>query len=82
MMQSEIKTITYSNGEIQRYHAVRWDSWDRLNFLEPKYSAEALDRYADIYRNYLVPAAPWLFGHMVLFRLPEELDTGLLNLFR
>ena len=79
-MQSEIKTIAYPNGELQRFQVVRWDDWEQLNFLTPDHSAETLDRFADIYRNYLVPAAPWIFGNMVMFRLPEDF-TGELPVF-
>lgn len=71
-MQSEIKTISYPNGEIQRFQTIRWDRWDQLDFLTPPHAPDALDRFAAIYRNYLIPAAPWIFGHMVLFQLPED----------
>ena len=53
-MQSDIKTISYPNGEIQKVQIVRWDRWDRLDFLTPLHSPDSLDRFADIYRNYLV----------------------------
>lgn len=75
-MQSELKTITYPNGEIQRCQIVRLDHWEQLDFLTPTPTHKALDCYADIYRNYLVPAAPWIFGHMVLFQLPDDLDLN------
>jgi len=77
MMQSEVKTIAYPNGEIQRIQVLRWDRWDQLQFLTPPRAAEILDRFADIYRNFLVPAAPWLFGHMVLFQLPDKFTPEL-----
>lgn len=77
MMQNEIRTFVYPNGEIQRYQTVRWDSWEQLDFLTPNHSPDALDRFADIYRNYLIPAAPWIFGHMVMFRLPEGFSMEL-----
>ena len=35
-MQSEIKTITYPDGRIQRYQAVRWAGWQQLDFLWPE----------------------------------------------
>ncbi len=77
LMQSEIKTITYANGEIQKVQVVRWDRWDQLDYLTPAHSSEALDCFADIYRNHLVPAAPWIFGHMVLFQLPGDFTPEL-----
>jgi len=76
-MQSEIKTISYPNGEIQRFQTVRWENWQQLDFLTPVPSSETLDRFADIYRNYLVPAAPWIFGHMVMFQLPTDFSLQL-----
>lgn len=76
-MTSEVKTISYPNGEIQRIQTVRWDSWEQLQFFAPTHSGDTLDRFADIYRNYLVPAAPWIFGHMVLFRLPGNFSMEL-----
>jgi len=76
-MISEGKTISHSSGEIQRIQTVRWDSWEQLQFLTPEHSLETLERFADIYRNYLIPAAPWIFGHMVLFQLPEDFSQKL-----
>lgn len=77
MMKSEIKTFRYPDGDIQRVQIVRWDSWNRLDFLTPLHSPKALDCFAEIYRNYLVPAAPWLFGHMILFHLPVDFSMDL-----
>ena len=73
-MESLIKTYTYPGGEIQRVQLLRWDSWEALDFLSPTPSDGALERFAGIYRDFLVPAAPFLFGHMVMFRLPEDCD--------
>ena len=81
-MESQIKTHHYPNGEIQRVQILRPDSWSSLEFLELSGSDRALDRFSGIYRDFLVPAAPWIFGNMVMFRLPEDLcfdfpgDTG------
>ena len=70
-MDTQIKTYTYPNGDIQRVQTVRLENWASLEFLQPPGSDRALDRFAGIYRDFLVPAAPWLFGNMVLFRLPK-----------
>lgn len=72
-MRTEIRTFPRPNGELQRVLLVRWDNWNRLHFLQPQPSEGALDCFAGIYRKFLVPACPWQFGNMVLFRLPEEL---------
>lgn len=73
-MRSEIKVLPRPNGEIQRVQLVRWDDWSKLDFLNLGYEDPALDCFANIYRLYLVPACPWLFGNMVMFRLPENLE--------
>ena len=75
-MQSQIKVFSYPNGEIQRVQLVRWGSWDALDFLKLSYSSGALDCFAKIYRQYLVPACPWLFGNMVMFHLPEDMEIA------
>lgn len=78
-MESQIKTYSYPNGDIQRIQLVRWDDWSRLEFLHMDYAEGALDCFANIYRQYLVPACPWLFGNMVMFRIPEGMDVPFAN---
>lgn len=73
--ESGITVFSYPNGEIQRVQTVRLSDWKDLSFLNPVGSAQALDCFADIYRKYLVPACPWLFGNMVMFRLPEDVSV-------
>ena len=70
-MKSEIKIFPYDNGEIQRVHLVRPESWSELELLQPQWSDKAVDCFYKIYKQFLVPAAPWVFGNIVLFRLPE-----------
>ena len=72
-MTNQVHEIACPGGEIQRVQLVRWEDWDRLEFLPVGHSDEALDCFVRIYRNFLVPACPWLFGHMVMFRLPEDM---------
>lgn len=74
-MYSEIKTVSYPNGEIQRVQLVRPENWSQLNFLQLAYCEGALDCFAKIYEQYLVPACPWLFGNMVMFYLPGDVET-------
>jgi hypothetical protein len=72
-MESEIRVFPGPGGEIQRVHVARPESWQALNFLRPQPAEEALDCFYRIYRQFLVPAAPWVFGNLVMFRLPREL---------
>jgi len=74
-MNSQIHTFSYPNGEQQRVQLVKLDRWESLEILRPTPSDKALDCFAGIYRKFLVPAAPWVFGSLVLFRLPEELEV-------
>ena len=76
-MEEKIKVYSFPDGEIQRIQTVRLAGWEQLEFLRPVPDASALIRFADIYRRYLVPACPWLFGNMVLFRLPEDPELHL-----
>lgn len=89
-MQSEIKTIRYPDGRIQRYQVVRWAGWQQLDFLWPEALVrmserdrwsdaeseairETLQSFERIYRKFLVPGCPWIFGNAVLFCLPEDM---------
>lgn len=73
-MDSQIKVITYPNGEIQRVQILKLENWSRLDFLRLPYAQESLKCFSDIYREYLVPGCPWIFGNMVMFHLPEDLE--------
>ena len=79
MIQSELRTLRYSNGDIQRVQIVRFDSFNSLRFLRPKYDPSVLQEYARIYRRFLVPACPWIFGHLVLIRGEDEYRRILLE---
>ena len=72
-MESMVKTFSYPDGTMERVLLVRPESWDALNFLKLSYDESALDCFADIFRQYLVPACPWLFGNLVLFHIPMGL---------
>lgn len=79
-MNSEVKVFVRENGEVQRVQVVRWDDWSQLDFLALKQNSleeqvKALECFGDIYQNYLVPACPWIFPHMVMFCLPEDVDV-------
>ncbi len=78
-MRSEIHKFPDQNGEFQRVQLVRLDSWEQLEAFAPVPSDRALQCFGDIYENYLIPACPWVFGNLVLFRLPEEVKplTGI-----
>ncbi|MCF0136577.1 MAG: hypothetical protein HUJ69_09185, partial [Lachnospiraceae bacterium] len=74
MIPSEVRTFTYETGEIQRIQVVRPERWSDLEFFHPQPDTGTFDEFCHIYRTYLVPACPWLFGQMILFHLPEDLN--------
>lgn len=74
-MRSEIKTYSYPNGEIQRVQLVQFDDWSKLDFLHMSYTDGALECFYDIYRKFLVPSCPWIFGNMVMFHIPEGMEV-------
>lgn len=76
-MTSDIKSYTYPNGEIQRVQWMGLDSWNELEFFRPVPSKSSFSCFCDIYRLYLVPGCPWIFGNMVLFCLPEDMELHL-----
>lgn len=73
-MESQIKIFTYPNGEIQKVQTVRPDGWEQLDFLSMQYQEGALECFAHIYRKFLVPAQPWVFGNMVMFHIPDGVE--------
>lgn len=81
-LTSQLRTLSYPTGEVQRVQILRWENWDSLDFLFPEQNPDAIGCFSRIYRKFLVPACPWLFGNMVLFCLPEDiklpfsLETG------
>jgi len=76
-MNTEVKVYEYPGGEIQRVQVVRFEDWAELDFLHPKYNEAALGCFYDIYRNFLVPGCPEIFGRMIMFRVPDDLDVEL-----
>ena len=74
-MNSEIVTYSYPDGEIQRIQVVRPECWADLEFLRPNPSAGVFDGFCRIYEHHLIPAAPWVFGNIVMFRLPEGMEV-------
>lgn len=68
MLTSEIKTYTYSDGEICRVQIVRADSWQQAEFVKPPHDPASFEGICHIYRSFLVPAAPYVFGKLRMVR--------------
>jgi len=69
-VKQEILCFPAGGDEVQRLQRVELEGWN-LQFLQPGYSTENFGRVCDLYEKYLIPACPWVFGQLVLFRLPE-----------
>lgn len=74
-MESDIRIYREPDGSLQRVQRVCLDHWEELNFLPLQGAQGAVDCFAEIYRKFLVPACPWLFGNMVLFQLAEGMEV-------
>ena len=74
-MNSEILTFSYPDEEIQRTQVVRLEKWEELEFLRPAPAEGAFDGFCRIYEQHLIPAAPYAFGNLIMFRLPEGMDA-------
>ncbi len=72
MIRSELLSFSRPGGEVQRVQLIRWEDWSSLRFFRPEPSPGALEGVAGIYRRFLIPACPAIFGQLLLFRLPGE----------
>ena len=83
-MQSEVKVFEREDGKIQRVHVVRWDEWEKLEFLplqqnKIKDQVNALKCFRDIYVNFIVPVFPWVIPQIVMFSLPDDVQVEAVN---
>jgi|GEM_PF-319091 len=73
-MDSIVKTFEYDNGEIQRIHMVTLDKGTGLSFFKPKKSDKAFERICTLYRTFTVPRLPLIFGRLMHFSLPQNIE--------
>ncbi|MBQ7915638.1 MAG: phosphodiester glycosidase family protein [Firmicutes bacterium] len=77
MMNSEVKIYSRPDGAIQRVQVVRLENWQDLDFMPMQYDDQALACFANVYRRYLVPGCPWIFGKLVMFHIPDDYELQL-----
>ncbi|MBQ5758011.1 MAG: phosphodiester glycosidase family protein [Clostridia bacterium] len=70
-LKTEIRIYPLEDGEIQRVQIVRLNGWSPLDFLSPDASDSVFSQIVSLYRQFIVPVMPWIFGRMILFSLPE-----------
>ena len=73
-MESTLKTYKLDSGEIQRVQMVVCDDWDSLFFFEPSISKDALKHIAKLYEDFFIKAAPYFFGEMIIFHIPDDIE--------
>ncbi len=71
-MDTEIKSVKRPDGETERLQSVRLPDWESLEFFRPQPAEDPLSGLLRIYRQFIVPAFPWIFRQMVLVRTPER----------
>ena len=74
MIESEVIIFKYPNGERQKVQKVVLDNWSQPEFLYPVYSEKSFERLCTLYESYIVPRCPWIFGKLILFRIPDDMD--------
>ena len=77
MIESEVIIFKYPNGECQKVQKVVLDNWSQPEFLFPVYSEKSFERLCTLYERYIVPKCPWIFGKLILFRIPDDMDIPL-----
>lgn len=75
MIESDILTFNYPNGECQRVQKLVFNNWSQLEFLFPSYSEESFEHLCALYENYIIPKCPWIFGKLILFRIPDDMSV-------
>ena len=72
-MESIIKTYKREDDEIQNVQVVTLGSFDDLDFVKPDITPNALKHIALIYRDFFIKKAPFVFGTLVIFHVPEDI---------
>lgn len=74
MLQSKIHTFVHKDRTIQKVQCVTADSFD-LHFFKTQPSEKAFEQVVSLYQNFIVPRYSALFGTLILFRLPEDVNV-------
>ena len=71
---SRVKTYTYPSGEIQKVQSVTLPDWASLKFTKPIPDTGSFTQVCDLYEKFIIPKAPYLFGTLVFFSLPDDME--------
>ena len=72
MVKDYLKEYRYSDGELQRVHVFSCESFNDLLFGNTSEDSASFRTICDIYDNYLIKAAPYIFKRYLLFHLPNS----------
>lgn len=74
-IEQSIRTYTYEDGEIQRVQLVKASPLGNPDFFAPSFSADAFNSIIDIIDRFQVSRYPMLFGTMIFFRIPDDVEV-------
>ena len=77
MISSKVFQYTLSHGEHLNVQAVHADSFAELDFLRPDFDPLSFDKLCDLYRDFVIPRFPRIFGTLVHFYLPDDVKPAL-----
>ncbi len=75
MIDSEIRTIRYENGEMQRYQILSGFAWNDLEFVQAPFTKETFEEIVRMYQAFVIPKHSFLYGAFVIFHLPDGVDS-------
>lgn len=73
-MKQSIHKIAYNDNEFTNVLKVELDSFKDLDFLNSEYDISIFDRICNLYENFTVKKYPNVFGTLVMFTLPENIE--------
>ena len=75
MINSEIRTIRYDNGEMQRYQILSGFAWNDIEFVQAPFTKETFEEIVRMYQAFVIPKHSFLYGAFVIFHLPEGVES-------
>ena len=75
MIKSNVETVRYGNGEIQRFQVVSGFAWDDLCFVRSRFSREAFDELSRMYKLFVIPKYHAYYGAVIAFHIPDDMES-------
>ncbi|MDD7271883.1 MAG: hypothetical protein PUH25_08390, partial [Spirochaetales bacterium] len=74
MIETQIITEKYENGEMQRYQIAKGFAWSDILFSIPPFSKEAYDEFVRMYEAFIIPKHRSWYGALVIFHFPKNIE--------